>query len=391
MGQRNGTIYPGVYQREALGRTFKGKPDITYRHEGKKVWERVGWLSDGYSAKLAADILSNRKRTIRHGEELPREKQRIPYFKDAAEKYFEWAKVNHTREGRDSKSRYEVHLKEILGAKRLDEISSFDLERLKGDLLKGGLAPATVRHCLVVVRAIFNKIFAWKFYQGPNPVKDVTLPTIQNQRTRFLSHEEAARLLESLRIDPRIKNPAKRLNAKPMALHDISLLSLHTGMRAGECFALRGQDIDLANGIITVRDPKNKTTRHAYMTEAVRAMLERRKPAEPSALVFPDRKGNHAQQASQAFRRAVNALGFNKGVKDRRERITFHSLRHSFASWLALQGETLQTIGELLGHKDLTMTQRYSHLVPDHKRRATVTLEKGFEESKKNCVAMTAT
>jgi site-specific recombinase XerD len=71
--------------------------------------------------------------------------------------------------------------------------------------------------------------------------------------------------------------------------------------------------------------------------------------------------------------------------------ITFHSLRHSFASWLALQGETLQTIGELLGHKGLTMTKRYSHLLPDHKRRATVALEKGFEESKKKSAKITTT
>jgi integrase len=242
-----------------------------------------------------------------------------------------------------------------------------------------------------VVLAIFNKISAWKIYQGPNPVNDVKLPTIQNQRTRFLSHEEAARLLEFLRINPRIKNPAKRLNAKPTALHDLSLLSLHTGMRSGVCFALRGQDIDLPNGIITIRDPKKKTTRHAYMTEAVRAMLKRRKPKDPSALVFPDRKGNQAQQASQAFRRAVNKLKFNQGIKDSREKVTFNTLRHTFASWLSLQGETLQMVGELLGHKDLVMTKRYSHLVSDHKRRATVALEKGFEESKKNGAATTAT
>lgn len=395
MSKRTGTLYPGVYQREAAGRTFKGKPDIgfdiTYHHEGKKTWERVGWLSDGYSARLAADVLAERKRSIRHGDELPKDKQSAPCLEEVAKKYFEWAEVNHTRKGKDSRIRYDVHLKDLLGEKRLNEISSFDLERLKADLLKKELAPATVRHCLVLVRAMFNKAIAWNFYQGSNPVKKVKLPTLQNQRTRFLSHDEAARLLDSLRINPQIKNPKKLLTAKPTALHDLCLLSLHTGMRAGECFALKGQDIDIANGIITIRDPKNKTTRHAYMTEAVRAMLERRKPQKPSALLFPNKKGKETQQISQAFQRTANKLGFNKGVKDRREMITFHSLRHSFASWLALQGETLQTIGELLGHKGLTMTKRYSHLLPDHKRRATVALEKGFEESKKKSAKITTT
>jgi integrase len=378
MSKRQGTLYPGVYKRKASGRTFKGKPDvgfdITYHHDKKKVWERIGWLSDGYSPKLAADILAKRKISLRHSEDLPKEKQRAPFFKDAAREFLEWAQQNLTRQGKDSKIRYEVHLDGRLGEKRLDEISAFDLERLKADLLKKGLSPATVRHCLVLVRQIFNKAVAWGKYQGLNPVKGVKLPTLQNLRTRFLTHEEAALLLEHLN------------KMRTTDLCDLSLLSLHTGMRAGECFALKGHDIDLANGIITIRDPKNKTTRHAYMTEAVRDMLQRRKPIDPSSLVFLNRKGSQTQAVSQAFRRAISNLQFNKGVEDPREMVTFHSLRHTFASWLALQGETLQTIKELLGHKSITMTERYAHLGSDHKRRATLALEKGFEDSHKNGV-----
>jgi integrase len=370
MSKRQGTLYPGVYKREATGRAFKGKKDvgfdITYHNDGKKVWERVGWLSDGYSAKLAADILAKRKMSLRHSEDLPKEKRRAPFFRDAAGEFLEWARENHTRQGKDSRIRYEVHLKGHLGEKWLNEISSFDLERLKADLLKKGLSPATVRHCLVLVRQIFNKAVTWGKYQGLNPVKGVKLPTLQNQRTRFLSHEEASRLLGHL------------IKMKTPDLHDMALLSLHTGIRAGEIFLLRGQDIDLVNAIITIRDTKNTATRHAYMTESVKELLTRR-IAPPDVLIFPDKQGNQAQAISQSFRKAVNALGFNEGVKDRRERVFFHTLRHTFASWLALQGETLLTIKELLGHKSLVMTERYSHLIPDHKRRATLALGKGLD------------
>src|SRR5512139_3863433 len=73
---------------------------------------------------------------------------------------------------------------------------------------------------------------------------------------------------------------------------------------------------------------------------------------------------------------------FNKGVKDRRQQVTFHTLRHTFASWLALQGESLMTIRELLGHKSFAMTQRYAHLMPDEKKKATLKLEQAF--NKKN-------
>jgi site-specific recombinase XerD len=85
---------------------------------------------------------------------------------------------------------------------------------------------------------------------------------------------------------------------------------------------------------------------------------------------------------SQAFARSVDRLGLNAEVTDRRQMITFHSLRHSFASWLALQGESLVVIRELMGHKSFEMTKRYAHLIPDRKRKATLNLEKVFNKRK---------
>ena len=87
-------------------------------------------------------------------------------------------------------------------------------------------------------------------------------------------------------------------------------MSLHTGMRVGEIFALKGQDIDLPNGIITIRDPKNKVTRHAYITGAAKEVLTRRAPDTQNALVFADRKGNQAQAVSKNFRNMVQLRRF---------------------------------------------------------------------------------
>jgi integrase len=70
------------------------------------------------------------------------------------------------------------------------------------------------------------------------------------------------------------------------------------------------------------------------------------------------------------FLRLAEKLKLNKDVTDPRQKACFHTLRHTFASWLALQGETLLTIKELMGHKTITMTMRYAHLIPDQKRRA---------------------
>jgi len=376
---REKTKFPGVYQREALNRKNGNKKDIcfdiTYKIEGKKVWEKAGWLSEGYSAKLAHDIRSERLRSIRHGQELPKQRKKAPFMKDVWKKYEKWAETNKTRRGSVDVSRWQCHLKDRFENKRLNEISSFDLERLKADLSKD-LSPASVKHCLVLIRQLYNKSIVWRLYKGENPVKGVKLPSLTNERTRFLTHEEAKLLLQKLRQNTRKKKKIEDL-ADPK-LHDIALLSLHTGMRAGEIFALRGHDIDFKNEVITIRDPKNNTTRHAYMTASVKDILMRRIPQAFGDYVFTDNHGKQIVSVSHRFRKIVEELGLNEGVIDPRQRVNFHTLRHTFASWLAIQGETLQTIGDLLGHKDLTMTRRYSHLSPDHKRRATARLESDF-------------
>ena len=379
------TKYPGVYYRESVGnketgegqKIFQGKPDrcfyIAYKLEGKLTWEKCGWVSEGYGPKLAADIKAERLRSKRHGEELPKQKKKAPLFKDVADKYLKWAKTNKAREGRDDESSYKNHLADRFDKKRLDEITTFDLERMKSDLLKEKMAPASVKHYLVLIRQMFNKALAWKMYSGPNPIKGVKIPAPQNQRERFLSYEEADQLL-------------KELAGVSKQVYDMALLSLQTAMRAGEIFNLKGRDLDFDNGLITIMNPKNKQTRKAYMTADVKSMLSGRIPKNPSDLVFPDRNGKKGIQVSHAFDRVVDRLKLNKGVKDRRQEVTFHTFRHTFASWLALQGTPIFTISQLLGHKSLAMTQRYSHLSPDHKKDAVQGIERLFNEKRKGKV-----
>lgn len=366
--KRRPTRYAGVYAREA--ERIRGVKDIcfdiSYKVDGKKIWEKVGWESQGFSAKLADLIRSEKIRGILYGDVLPQKKKKPPFFKEVASKYLEWAEENKARKGIDDRRRYKVHLAALFDDKRLDQISSFDLERLKADLLKKGLAPATVKHCLVIVRQIYNKAAAWGIYKGENPIDGVKMPAIQNRRERFLSHSEADTIL-------------KALKTKSQQLHDMALLSLHCGLRAGEIFSLRGQDLDFENDLINVSDPKNKMGRKAFMTQTIKEMLRSRPVISPDELIFKDRRGGgHISNVSQTFRRVINSLSLNAGIEDRRQMITFHTLRHTFASWLAMQGETTLTIKELLGHKSLAMAERYSHLIPDHKRRAVIEMERGF-------------
>lgn len=385
---RKATDEKGVYQIVSETKTTKssrGKeiPDacyyIAFKLDGKLTWEKIGWLSEGYSVKVAADIRAERMRTMRHGEELPQQKVKAITFEKLAEKYLKWSSENKSREGIDDKSRYENHLKERFDDKRLDEIVPFDLERMKSEMAKAGTSPKTISHCLGLLRAMYNRASDWNLYDGPNPVKKIKMPVIQNARDRFLSIEEAEKLLKELKRNHQIKKEYKEL--KDPKLHDITLISLHSGARASEIFNLKWQDIDFQNGLMTLRDTKNTETRYAPMTKVVKEMLKRRMPAEkpeeidPNAYVFTDEDGQKIKEVSNSFQRVVDRLGFNNGVTDSRQRVVFHTCRHSFASWLAIQGTPLYTIAKLMGHKSIAMSERYSHLSPDHKKDAVNGLE----------------
>lgn len=374
--KRRTTRYMGVYERISSKREFQGKSDvcydITYKTEGKKIWEKVGWLSEGYSAKLASTVRAERIRSIRHCEDLPKEKKRAPLFSIVADRYLEWAKNNKARGGIDDESRYKNHLKDRLDGKALDRITPFDLEKMKIELAKKGLSPATVKHCLVLVRMIINKAIAWGMWQGENPIRKVKLPRLQNERERFLSYKEAQSLLE-------------KLNEKSKTVHDMALLSLHCGLRLGEIASLRGVDIDLDNDTINIADPKNKTARKAFITKTVKEMLLKRLPKDPEGYVFTDRRNkNRIINISHTFPKAVEELKFNDGITDRRQLVTFHTLRHTHASWLALSGESLLVIREALGHKDLQMVKRYAHLGADSRKQAARRLEDAFSKESRN-------
>lgn len=378
--KRKTTKYPGVYERYGETRTYKRKPDIcfdiTYKTGGKKVWEKCGWLSEGYSAKLASAIRAERLRTIRHGEDLPKEKKKPPLFSELANKYLEWAKTNKTQNGLHDKSRYENHIKGRLMSKRLDEITPLDLERMKVGLTKKGLSPQSVKHCLALTRTMFNKAISWGMWQGENPVRKVKLPTVRNERERFLSYEEAEILLT-------------KLKEVSLLVHDMALISLHCGLRFGEITNLRGVDVDIENGTIHIANPKNESPRKAYTTTSVDEMLKKRLPNDPEGYVFTDRKKNgKIGNISHTYPRIVKELGFNDGITDRRQLVTFHTLRHTHASWLALSGESLLVIREALGHKDFQMVKRYAHLGADSRKQAARRLEDAFNKKQKNVVKM---
>lgn len=362
---RQKTKWPGVYQRISPKHKHRGKPDIcydiTYKVNDKKVWEKVGWRSEGYSAELAAQVRSERLRTQRHASvpavvnrKLTMDqawalyvKQHVPGLKDAATEI----------------SAYNKHIGPALGHLRMDQISAYDLEGIKADLTAKGYAPATVKHVLVEIRSIYNRLRDWNVWQGDNPVTKVKMPKVDNARWRWLTRDEAHSLLQEI-------------GRRSTRWYMISLISLHCGLRAGEVFALQGQHLDCKTGIIQVIDPKHRS-RQAYMTRAVKAVLLDYQAA-PGEYVFKNTRGEQIREVSETIPRSVQELGLNKGVTDARGRVVFHTFRHTFASWLAMSGWPLYLLAELMGHSTLEMTRRYSHLMPSQKQTAVARLQEFF-------------
>jgi site-specific recombinase XerD len=115
------------------------------------------------------------------------------------------------------------------------------------------------------------------------------------------------------------------------------------------------------------------------MTEAVKEILCEKTRGENDDLVFSGRGDGRITSVSQTFDRVVKGLGLNKGVTDPRQKVVFHTLRHTYASWLVESGVDLYTVKELMGHSTIALTERYSHLGNNTLQNAVKVLEKSMK------------
>lgn len=362
------TRFTGVYKRESTTRRHDGRPDVCFDiaytdADGKKVWEKVGWASEGYSMATAADIRGQRIQALRHGQELPKRRKRSLTLAEGWEAYSSRCLPELARP-EDIQWRWTLYIEPALGTKSMSGITVLDVEDLKTSLLRRGLSPQTVVHILGTLRRIYRKLTEWELYSGRIPTTGVKLPTVDNHRLRYLTPDEARSLLEALK-------------ASSLQWYRISLLSLHTGMRLGEVVALRAGDVDLPGRIVNIKDAKTGS-RAGYLTDTTVAELATLLPASKDQLLFPARDGGLIADKSKTFVRVVDALGLNADVKDRRDKVVFHTLRHTFGSWAAQRGIPLQVIAELMGHDTITITKRYAKLAPDQKRLAMAQIEEMY-------------
>ncbi|GHU19008.1 integrase [Alphaproteobacteria bacterium] len=381
---RKNTKISGLRYREHATRKHGLQKDkyfiIRYMVDGKRKEEGLGWLSEGWTEKKAAARLFELKENNRTGQgpktlaekreqskkaqEQEEEKQKedsvkLITFSEVFEKYIAQARQDKNEKSCDNEvSIFKNWIASSVENKTMNEITLDLLEQIKKAMSDAGKATKTIRHMLALVRQVFNYAINRDLYSGNNPVNKIKKPSSDNRRIRFLTKKEASTLLE-------------HLSKSSEQVHDMALLSLHCGLRAGEIFSLTWNDVDFEHGILSIKDTKSGRNRSAIMTRDIKKILEENKEnSETSGLVFISTTGAKITEISNSFARAVNTLGFNNGVDDDRQKVVFHTLRHTYASWLVMSGVDLYTVQRLMGHSTISMTERYSHLAPDHLKKA---------------------
>ncbi len=322
--------------------------DFMYR--GQRYTGNIGPVSK----TRAKEVMAKKKAEAVEGRyELP-SKRPSPMFEAVAADYLHYYRANRQPKSVERHEMAYQALKPTFAGKRLADITPFMIEQYKQTRKAQGRSEVTINRELAFLKNLFTQAITWGKV-AENPVKQVRLFREDNARTRFLTEEEEASLLAHC-------NP----HLKPLVI-----TALHTGFRKSELLSLRWANVDFRHRLIKVEAAYTKTheARSVPMTETLTATLKSLKmfaADDSTSTVFGYRN------VTKTFARAVTRAGLVN--------FTFHDLRHTFASRLVMAGVDLATVKELMGHKHITMTLRYTHLAPGHKRSAIAVLDHIIEK-----------
>ncbi len=329
---------------------------IDFYHQGKRIRRKVG-PSKKVAEMALADVQVKKAKKEFLGVCEPK---RI-LFKDFATEYLEYSKANKARSSYERDiTTIEKHLLPQWGHTDLSRITPKMIEDYKTMRLQSVLA-STVNRDLNTVKHMFRMAVEWGHLKE-QPTKSTKWMKTSKGLFRFLSKEEADTFLRACASSD---NPH---------LYSIIVVAMHTGMRRGEILRLRWQDVDFKGNKIDVVSgtgghTKNYESRVIPMNGFLRDVLRKHPRHIDSPYVFFASNGQPFADVDTSFATALRRSGL--------QHFRFHDLRHTFASWLVMGGVDLRTVQELLGHKDIRMTMRYSHLAPDHMRNAVAILDGG--------------
>jgi len=314
---------------------------IDYRFQGRRKRKKIGSskaLAEHALNKIMLEIAENRYLDIRRDHYIK--------FEVFVDEYLE----THSKAKKSYKTDVKIlrMFKRLFEGKYLHEIKAIDIERYKSRRTQE-VSKSTVNRSLNTLKSLFNKAVQWGKLSD-NPAKTIKKFKENSQRLRFLEKEEISRLMQHCTGH----------------IRPIVIIALNTGMRKGEILSLKWEQVDIQHKVIHLFDTKNSERRDIPLNPNVLSALVALTRHQTSQYVFCDKTGKPFRNVRKSFFTAVKKADIIN--------LHFHDLRHTFASQLVMAGVDLNTVRELLGHKSLEMTLRYSHLSPNHKMQAVETL-----------------
>lgn len=373
---------------------------VRFKVAGKDYSYGVGWVSDGVPEETKKEqpelgftdyclmLLREYKGNVKSGqgprspkekrklqeaereeerERLEREGETIAMYFDV--KYFPWAENNKApNTTRSEKTLFDNWIRPIIGDISLLKLAQTDTERVKKTMADKGKAAKTVHLTLALIRQIYNHAKRPDIYL----LAKASMPRVDNARLRYLTAEEISTLLAALK-------------KKSVTVHDQALLAVNTGLRFSEVAGLRWEDVNYETGTLAIRDGKTGS-RTVFFNDTVGEMLKVRHGDKTTGLIFPTetgkKKGQRQEAVSKTFQREADTL-FNQGIKDRRLRVSFHTLRHTFGTHVYGNTGDLYLTQKALGHRTMTMAQRYAKMGETRLREAFSTMTDVLNQGKK--------
>jgi len=311
-----------------------------------------------FKKKGAADEWADRVEiAIKDGKHLATVESKRRTLKELIDRYLKDATTTKSRGLREVEQHLTVW-KELLGDYALIAVKP-DLIRKKWDEIaaretpKGGKkTPATLNRYLASLSVVFSYAYKNLEWIEVNPIEKIKKYQEPRGRVRYLSDDERERLITETKAS---KNPL---------LYPAVITAITTGARRNEILKLRWEDINLSEGRAFLEHTKNGERRTLPIVEpALSALRELAAKRGDGKYVFYARRETGEEHPANIMKSWYKALD-NAGIKDFR----FHDLRHTCASYLAMRKCSLAEIADILGHKTLQMTKRYSHLSDAHKQ-----------------------
>ncbi len=354
-----GVFYKDIFNEK--GKSIDKKYIIRWLDEnGKDRLKTIGNYSAGIRERYCKSKRDEIVIKIRLGEDLPniaKPKQAMTIF-EMSELYFEY-KSTTVKDIDKEKRRFAKHLKKPIGHIKLHNFSEKDALKLQ-ESLKTNLAVASVRHLLVTLNAMYKYVISTKQYSGNIPTENIQHEQLNNIRERYLTLDEIKKLL----------TVCQNTNYE---IYLFVRLSLSTGGRVGTIATIKSMDIKPNNNSLVLSDHKNNDTYIGFYNDELKELLNER------VLELPSPTDTIIKLARSSITYKLGSIMdvlFNQNIAhdDRKNRVVPHTLRHTFASQLAIAGTPILTIQRLLNHKSIEMTMRYAKLAPDQGMDAVINL-----------------